>query len=80
MPNTNPPIDEQQIEQLELDFPAASGVAFSNAYQQAVQAGLSVVVSENGVIFEVSPDGQRRLVKNIAPPSPAQPGRKFTIP
>lgn len=80
MANSNLPTDEQRIEQLERSFPAASGVAFSNAYSQAVQAGLSVVVSEDGAIFEVFPDGQRRLVKTIAPPSPAQPGQKITIP
>lgn len=72
-------LDEQQLEQLERDYPAASGVAFSNAFQQAVQAGLSVMVSENGSLFEVFPDGQRRFVKSIAPPIPAQPGRKIEI-
>ena len=79
MPHSNPPLDEQQIEQLESSFPAASGVAFANAYDQAILAGLSVVVSDNGAIYEVFPDGQRKLVKTIAPPSPAQPGRKFTF-
>ena len=80
MPNSNLPIDEQQIEQLELDFPAASGVAFSNAYQQAINASLSVVVSEDGKLFEVFPDGRRQLLKSIAPPVPSQPGQKFIIP
>lgn len=80
MVNPDPPMNEQQIEQLELDFPAASGLAFANAYHQAIHAGLFVVVSEGGSIVEVSPDGQRRLVKTIPPPSPAQPGQKFTIP
>ena len=79
MPNTNLPIDEKQIEQLELEFPAVSGVAFANAYQQAIQNGLSVVVSEGESLFEVFPDGQRKLVKTIAPPSPAQIGQKFVI-
>ncbi len=79
MSNTKPSLDEQQMEQLEREYPAASGAAFSKAYQQAVQTGLSVVVSENGAIFEVFPDGQRRFVKSITPPTPAEPGRKFTI-
>ena len=80
MPNSNLPIDEQQIEQLELDFPAASGVAFSNAYQQAINASLSIVVSEDGRLFEVFPDGRRQLLKATAPPVPSQPGQKFIIP
>jgi uncharacterized coiled-coil protein SlyX len=71
--------DEARIEQLELSFLAASGSAFSNAYQQAVLAGLSVVVSEDGKIFEIFPDGQRKLLKKIAPPTPSQPGQRYTI-
>ena len=79
MSNTKPSLDEQQIEQLEREYPAASGGAFFKAYQQAVQAGLSVVVSENGAIFEVFPDGQRKFVKSITPPTPADPGLKIPI-
>ena len=74
-----PPIDEQQLEQLERECPAASGVAFASAYQQAVQAGLSVVVSENGEIVEIFPDGRRKFIKSITTPTPDQPGRKITI-
>ena len=74
-----PPIDEQQLEQLERECPAASGVAFSRAYQQAVQAGLSVVVSENGESVEIFPDGRRKFIKSITTPTPDQPGRKITI-
>ena len=80
MPNTNLPIDEQQMERLESNFPAASGVAFANAYQQAIHAGLSVLVSDNGVIFEVFPDGTRKRIKTIAPPSATRPGQKLTLP
>ena len=80
MPNNTPPSDEQRIEQLELSFPAESGGAFSRAYDQAIHAGLSVVVSEGGAILEVFPDGQRKLVKTVAPPSPTRPGQKFTLP
>lgn len=72
--------DDQRIDQLESSFPAASGAVFSKAYDLAIKAGLSVVVSENGVIYEVFPDGKRRFVKTIAPPSPAQPGQKLTLP
>ena len=79
MPHSTPSPEEQRIEQLELSFPAASGVAFSNAYDQAIHAGLSVMVSEDGAIYEVFPDGQRKLVKTIAPPSVSQPGQKFKL-
>ncbi len=75
----SPSADDQQFEQLESSFAAASGAAFSEAYNLAIKAGLSVVVSDNGAIYEVFPDGHRRLVKTITPPSPAQPGRKLTL-
>jgi len=78
MSNINTPRDDQQIEQLERDFPTASGVAFSNARNQAFHAGLSVMVSDGDSVFEVFPDGQRKWIKSIAPPSPAKPGQKFT--
>ena len=79
MANPDPPINEQQLDLLESSFPAASGVAFSMAFQQAVAAGLDVLVSENGAIFQVSPDGSRQFVKEIPPPIPAEPGQKFSI-
>ena len=63
MPNSTPAPDERHMEQLERDFPAASGMAFAKAYDQAIQAGLSVLVSKNGSIYEVFPDGRRELVK-----------------
>jgi hypothetical protein len=79
MSEINRPLDEQQIDQLELRFPPASGVAFSQAYRQAVSAGLSVLISDRGKIVEVFPDGTRKTVKDIEPPTTAQPGQKFTI-
>ena len=80
MSNVKPLLNEKQIEQLESEFPVASGVAFSRAYKDALASGLTVVVSDNGSIFEVSPDGQRRLIKTIVPPTPAEPGQKYQIP
>lgn len=79
MSKTHQPIDEQQLEQRERECPAASGAAFSRAYEQALQNGLSVVVSENGKIVEIFPDGQRKFIKSITLPTPDKPGRKIRI-
>jgi hypothetical protein len=76
----NEPIDEDGIARLETEFAHASGVTCSAAYQNAIQAGLTVVVSEGDKIIEVSPDGKERIVKLIIGPSPAQPGTRYTIP
>lgn len=67
------------IEQLESQFPALSGVTFNAALKQTLDAGLSVMQSENGVVYEVFPDGRRVPVKKIEPPTPGVPGQKITI-
>jgi hypothetical protein len=70
---------ENNIEILENQFPPLSGVAFEAARKQALKFGLNVFQSEDGVIYEVSPDGSRRRVKEIEPPTQVVSGRKITI-
>lgn len=74
------PVDEERITQLEMEFVHASGVTCSTAYHNAIQAGLTVVISKGDKIVEVSPDGNERVVKIIVGPSPSQPGARYTIP
>ena len=52
-------MSDQDIQELENQFPAVSGAAFAAARQQALDAGLSVMESRDGVIYEVFPDGRR---------------------
>jgi hypothetical protein len=73
------PEQENNIEELESQFPALSGVAFAAPRVQALAFGNSVLQSEHGHIYEVFPDGRRVLVKNIEPPTTNIPGRKITI-
>jgi hypothetical protein len=70
---------ENNIEILESQFPAAAGPAFAAAREFVLKSGLSVLESDNGVIYEVFPDGSRRWVKEIEPPTPVVSGRNFTI-
>lgn len=70
---------EKRIQELEILFPTLSGVTFNAAMQQALASGQSVFQSEQGVIYEVFPDGTRRRVKNIEPPTTVEPGKKITI-
>ena len=72
-------MSDQDIQQLESRFPAVSGQAFAAARQQALRAGLSVVESRDGVIYEVFPDGRRVEVKRIEAPTYVEPGRKIQI-
>ncbi len=70
---------ENHIEVLESQFPAASGSAFVAARDLVLKSGQSVLQSENGVIYEIFPDGRRVPVKQIEPPTPDIYGRKITI-
>jgi len=80
MPNNRSAASEVDIEQLEASFPASSGEVFDNAFHQALAAGLSVLVADGSAIYEVFPGGNQSFVKPITPPSPVQPGSKFTLP
>lgn len=72
-------MSDQDIQELESQFPAVSGQAFAAARQQALDAGLSVLESRDGVIYEVSPDGQRKAVKQIEPLTFVEAGTKIEI-
>ena len=72
-------MSEKDIESLETGFPAASGSAFTAARDQAFALGHSVLQSEKGIIYEVFPDGRRKFVKKVEPPTPAVPGTKIDL-
>jgi hypothetical protein len=73
------PIDEETMRYLEEQIPELAKVAFAQAYLQALAAGSSVLVCEDGVIYEVFPDGARNVVKHIEPPRVVIPGTKVTL-
>ena len=70
---------EKKIQELESLFPNLSGVTFNAALQQTLASGQSVLQSDQGVIYEVFPDGTRKRVKEIEPPTAVEPGKKITI-
>lgn len=72
-------MSDQDIQKLENQFPALSGQAFAAARQKALDAGLSVMESRDGVIYEVFPDGRRNVVKQIEPPTFMEAGKKIRI-
>ncbi len=73
------PNQESDMQKLENQFPSASGSAFAAAREQVLASGQSVLQSEHGVIYEVFPNGTRRRVKNIEPPTPVVAGSKIQI-
>lgn len=72
-------MSDQDIQKLENQFPTVSGSAFAHAREQVLKSGQSVLQSENGVIYEVFPDGRRVEVKRIEPPTQFKAGSIFTI-
>jgi hypothetical protein len=72
-------MSDQEIQDLESQFPAVSGFAFAAARERVLQSGQSVLQSENGVIYRVYPDGRREEVKKIEPPAQFVTGTMFMI-
>lgn len=72
-------MSDENIQQLENTFPTLSGSAFAAARQQVLASGQSVLQSEDGILYEVFPDGRRVVLKRIEPPSHFTPGTVFTL-
>lgn len=70
---------QAQYEALELAFPAKSGEAFAKARAAALAAGLSVLQVEDGVLYQVSPDGTRTQVKPLESPTKVTLGDKYQL-
>ena len=72
MTTTKEPImatSEKTMRFLEEHIPELAQSAVTQAYWQTLASGSSVLESDNGVIYEVFPDGTRKLVKTTTPPS-----------
>lgn len=67
---------EQTLRYLEEHIPELAESAVTQAYWQALAAGNSVLESDNGVIYEVFPDGSRKAIKTIEPPIRGVQGQK----
>ena len=72
-------LSEEEIEELERQFPEMAGAAFAAARAEALATGLSVVESRDAMLWEVFPDGTRRAIKAIEPPTPVVKGSRFRI-
>lgn len=71
---------EQTLDYLEQQIPSLSGAAVDVAYWQALAAGQRVLVSGEGGIYQVFPDGTRKLVKATGKPLSVPVGTRVKIP
>ncbi|WP_013627362.1 hypothetical protein [Rubinisphaera brasiliensis] len=67
------------IESLENKFPASSGEVFAKAQAKAFASGLAILISEDGAVYELTASGEKRFVKNVAPPVDVKPGLKIKL-
>ncbi len=72
-------MSEETVIQLEARVPALSGAAFDGARDRVLASGQSVLQSEEGVLYELFPDGRKVSLRNIEPPHRVMSGQRFTI-
>ena len=70
---------ERRMQELEAQIPLASGDAFANAHQQAIQSGHILLQTIGSGLYEIHPDGTRRLIKQFDPPMMVKPGTRVKI-
>ena len=72
---------ERDIERAESTLPELSASAVNNAYNEALKQGLSVYISNHaeGHIFEMFPNGDKRIVKAVNAPISFPVGTKISI-
>ncbi len=72
-------LSEEALDYLEKHIPELAELAFKQAYWAALATGSSVLVSENGSLMEVFPDGKRKFIKKLPSWIPVTRGQKLEI-
>lgn len=72
-------LNEEEISYLEQHIPELASIAFKQAYWAALASGSSVLISENGKLIEIFPDGRQEFIKNLSPPIKVTLGQRIEI-
>ncbi len=67
------------IEKMERLVPCKAEKAVKLAYKEARNAGQSIVMAAAGKLYQVSPDGKRKFIKDLAKRVQVKKGAKFRI-
>lgn len=70
-------LNEKELNYLEEHIPELAEAALKQAYWAALASGSTVLMSENGNLVEVFPDGKRRIIKPLPSPTRVTPGQKL---
>ncbi len=73
-------LNEKAITFQEEHIPELAEAAFRQAYWRALGSGSSVLVSEDGNLVEVYPDGSRKIIKKIPRSIPVTLGQTLERP
>lgn len=65
---------------LEEQIPELADLAVKKAYLESLIAGNNVLISENGKLVEIRPDGTKKIIKQLPPSTPVTKGKTFNIP
>lgn len=71
-------LSEQAIDYLEEHIPELAEVAFKQAYWAALGSGSSVLISEDGSLVEIFPDGSKQF-KKLPKWTAVKPGQKLAF-
>lgn len=72
-------LSEEAMSFLEEHIPELADAAFKQAYWAALASGSNVLISENGDLVEVFPDGKHKFIKHLSPSTPVTPGQRLAI-
>jgi hypothetical protein len=72
-------LSEKTIQYVEDQIPEMAEQATRQAFWNTLATGNSVIVAQQGQLWEVYPDGSRRFIKDITGPVTVQQ-RHYTIP
>jgi len=70
---------EESMRYLEEHIPILADAAVKQAYWQALAAGSSVLISEDGVLIEMFPDGTRKVLKQLEPQTLVMLGQRMEL-
>jgi len=70
---------EESMRFLEEHIPDLADAAVKQAYWQALATGSSVLVSEEGALVEIFPDGTRKVLKQLEPQTAVTVGQRLEL-
>ena len=70
---------EESMRFLEEHIPILADAAVKQAYWQALATGSSVLVSEEGALVEIFPDGTQKVLKQLKPQTDVTAGQRLEL-